>query len=420
MILRQNIGSTDGLGQSLPPVGFEALLVARSVTAASTPTTFNDSDVLQTAGVTAWNEAQIVATVPLTTEVSFESLRPSAEVDSSGYVTRLTNGAAKIRCSANGVASIVQFDVTLTGGQVISEFVDYTDGTVSELIATPGMAAMAPGTTLPYFSAFDVVANTFTKSTTCWAKDFLPSMAVSTDIFGVWTTANRGALITTRHHAGAHHWDVTSPTAGKGYVIGTKIRYRGASGTIYERTVIGVAYWADLVIATLDSVLPADVTPLPIVGEWIVNSRANSGSSASYYSGGIGFFVDQNLQCKAMVLGNPLAASLTGIEDATVNGTLHSNAIPLFSVGVNSYITADFLTGKTGFFGSGVTGDSGSAVMVIANEAPALMFTFYGPVVGTPLFNSGGALVNSLIAAADTNAVISTGYTVTVAADPTL
>jgi hypothetical protein len=64
-------------------------------------------------------------------------------------------------------------------------------------------------------------------------------------------------------------------------------------------------------------------------------------------------------------------------------------------------------------------GDSGKPFFVVAATTPLLvsLFTYAnsGPFIGA----NDGAIVNALIANADADAGVSTGYTVTVATDPT-
>jgi len=418
MILSQDMSSSTIVTQTPPLVGIAVSLIPKSEEAAETLGTFHDSEIMTSSDVEAWNEAQLIPSVPLDSEVAYDSLSPSvASVDAGGYVSRIADGVAKIRCRMNDGTTIKRIDVTSSGGQAISEFVGYTEGTASELLASAILDLMTPGTTLPFFTSYNLSASSFTTSATCWAKDIIGSMAVAANIFGSWTTANRGAPITPLHHVGARHWQVTSPTAGYGYVIGTKIRYRGVSGTVYERTVVGVAHWGDIVIATLNTALPADVVPRKIVGDWLLQSRVDSGSGATYYAGGVALFVDQFFNCKAMVIGNPLSLERVATEDVTIDGDSHANAIPLMNAAGQTYAT-DFIGDKIGYFGQGVPGDSGSEVDVIIDGEPALLFCLYGPVTGPPLLNNNGALVNSLIAEADVNAGVSTGLTVTIAPDP--
>lgn len=67
-----------------------------------------------------------------------------------------------------------------------------------------------------------------------------------------------------------------------------------------------------------------------------------------------------------------------------------------------------------------VDGDSGQPVFIVIAGTPVLAWAWTTPISGTPVWQANGAVLNALIAVSDANAGVSTGYTVTVATDPTL
>jgi hypothetical protein len=158
---------------------------------------------------------------------------------------------------------------------------------------------------------------------------------------------------------------------------------------------------------------------MKIAGSWITQDNTviqSASQERSYYCAGAAIFTDQFADVYACELGSSVSKNSYFAPDETLNAVTYS-ACDYWTIVRN---TPEALTGYSSMFKTPIGGDSGQPVMAIVDGDPVLLFCWWTPVSGPPTWRHNGALLNALISAVDTAAGISTGYTVTVATDPTL
>jgi hypothetical protein len=178
--------------------------------------------------------------------------------------------------------------------------------------------------------------------------------------------------------------------------------------------VSGSAFY-DMMMVAFNEDVGGSIDPLPVVGDWIANV---SGSTCAFQL--VGIWSDQNRDAGFFDTGYLDYAS-SFLSSETWQGislsALNPSYLNFSSDGLPSRKLPSLDAYRATYKTSGVSGDSGSAVLV--------------PVTGgwavAGCMRSWGAcpfphatILNKLIELADTDAGISTGYTVTVAPDPTL
>jgi hypothetical protein len=295
---------------------------------------------------------------------------------------------------------------------------------LSKLLADNVLNRITAGKTRTFFTDYsNSLRTSYTLDPNCWLANVnLSGCPVLTTIFGSYSSANRGALITNQHVLGALHY-----INNTGYSVGSKIQCCGTDGIVYERTVIGVGKGiGDIVVATLDSPFPEVVSPLRLAGSWLAPSQ--NWTSSSYYFGGAFFYLDQHYRGHYL-LGRTAASSMT---NGKISLTLGDTTYPDYYMSITftsrasalSPSTPSMLSGKTDYMLDAVTGDSGSPVMVLVNNEPLLVGTWFQPTTAPALWNSNGVAANYLIGVADADAVsknnltVATGKVVSVAPAP--
>lgn len=386
-----------------------AVATLKSEAAAATPATFYDSDVLENTSAETWNEYEIKS--PLGSSYTLENLSTCQSL-TAGVVAPVGDGGfGRIRVTDGVVSKILKCDTTKRGGQAFREFVEYSEGSISRYLYDQVGALFDATPDVDYYSTYNHSTSTYTRNASCWAASIdLSCVAVASNSGSGWTRQRGGVLITSRHLLIARHFP---------YGVGTQVRFCNAAGTVETRTVIGVASTsgeADLWVCTLSSAVTV-ASPCAIAGTWIAQGRTVANNFASWYSGGGVIHTDQNAKIYAATLGNCVALAKSYSRNVTIGGTTFADCEgEAFADHAESgAIPAEF----AGLRHQPVTGDSGQPVFVIIEGEPVLLWTWTSSYSGTPVYLHNGAVLNALIAAADTNASISTGLTITVATDPT-
>lgn len=351
--------------------------------------------------------------------VTLENLTPSvASLSESGLLTRTTDGVAKVVATGD-TESVFYLPVTQSGGQEFSVFDGWADASASKSVSDEMEALWIAGGTLPLFSTQNDASGTYVKAAGCWADGIdLSGLAVALSLDGgsTWSQGNAPSVITRRHGAVVDHWgfDYSAAVA----------RFRGADGTLHERAVIGVSdYFAgdDLRILTFAAPeLPESVTPFEVVGEWFREGLTNVSSHIyECWCGAYGFTVNQNYQAVGMFIGRGIEFSRT-YRKTSPGGLVYYAYIDIYGEPSALPLANGHLDDYAEFFTAIITGDSGKPTFILQGGAACLLSLFTsahsGPFVGA----LDGAIANEMILSADDNAGISTGYTVTVAADPTI
>jgi hypothetical protein len=373
------------------------------------PSTFYDSDIYQNTNSSSWNEFDVV--VPFMSSATI-SLLSGASTLTNGRVAPLGNGGvSRIQVLDGNVSNILRLDTTKRGGSTYREFLDYAAGSVSEYLRDQVEALFVEDPDTNYFSTYSHGTATYTRNSSCWAADIdLSAIAVATNSGSGWTRQRGGTLITPRHVLLAAHYGLT---------VGSQVRFAGPDGTVETRTVTGVASntgFGDTLIAVLSSNVTV-AEPLKIPSDtWFEQGVDISGLTRSSFIGGAAIHIDQFARVYACGIGSTVNKQSSYAPNVSYDGTDYlscpvvawaSHSQEVFTGGIPSPIKIP------------VSGDSGQPLMALINGDPVLLFCWLYSSAGPPTWRHNGAVLNALISAADTSAGVSTGYTVTVATDPT-
>ena len=224
------------------------------------------------------------------------------------------------------------------------------------------------------FTSQDHASSTYVRNPDLWCGDLDITCASPWNSSGGHKRA--GTLVTPRHVIGAAHYE---------YSVGAVVRFVEKDGTVHDRTVAGKArhpesrnHHPDLTIYTLDSDLPSTIKPCAVM-------------PSDYTS----YLVNE--QVKTACLG------LDQEEKALI--------IDWFSGGrMRTPIDPNRLI----FHENKISGDSGNPAFIIVGGELVLVtvWTFGGAGSGTTVADYISDL-NTMIATADTQAGVSTNYTVT-------
>lgn len=375
---------------------------------AATPSSFYDSETLEVTGAEAWNQYEISS--ELGNSYTFENLSVCQTLTGNSVAPVGDGGTGRIRVTNGSVSKILKCDTTKSGGQTYSEFVQYAAGTIPRYLYDQISAIFDATPDTSYYSAYNHAAATYTRNPLCWAASIdLSCVAVANNATGEWARQRGGTLITSRHILIAAHFPCG---------VGTQVRFSNAAGTVQTATVIGSAASGvgDMWVCTLSAVITV-ANPCEIVGEWISQDPEYAyGNTYSYYAGGLVIHMTQNALVYAATLGFTTTKVQQPYDAESVGGTSFPSA--------SLYNWIDHGRGAIPAIYDAmrytpIPGDSGQPAFVIIDGQPVLLGAAQGPETRSAVQNANGAVLNALIAAADTNAGISTGYTVTIAPDPT-
>lgn len=437
MTLQQNIANqrtlTIGAVQPLNVVASPTLVSGAAFT--TTVAGVEDSMLEQSTSAASWNEFGFSA--PLNETVTYESLTPSCGTIEDGRLVRAgSGGMVSVKATSAGRSKVIHCNTGSTSA-VTTRFSTYADGSDSLTLANNILSRINETSELTFFTNYTNVQTggqtIFTKNTNCWLYGVnMSGCAIDGNIFNTYSSANKGALITSHHLLGADHWQSTFPSPGtgansnNGLRVGQTFRFRGEDGTVHSRQIIGVGRgYGDCVVATLATGLPASVTPFKLAGDWHArNPTATNSSQNSYWNGGAVFYLDQEYKARFMLGATKARVSASNYGPTYPNSSSQS----IFNTpSQDSALTgAALVSGKTAFFREGIVGDSGSGIFYLVGGEAILVGTFYYPNWCHAVGIANGVLANEMIAAADADAIARgslvspTGLTVTVAADPTL
>jgi hypothetical protein len=261
----------------------------------------------------------------------------------------------------------------------------------------------------------------------CWASgwDF-----TGIPVFNVHRNGFKacGVAITRRHVWITHHYGIKTP--------GSVMRWLDSNNEIVERTVIGVTPSAspaelfnsnkaigDTMMVTLSEDLPETVAVYPVVDE----SWAHTKSAVPFFG---------THQCTGVWLDQSRRAYFfSGMDHQTkpwsnrtgdINGVTISDVIGAAWVGGSwSSLGKKFIANEPApftpyesFFVSPTYGDSSSPMFLPLTSSSLAVQTLLTSAQGGS--SPASVVMNALIAFTDAAAGVSTGYTVTVATDPTI
>lgn len=251
----------------------------------------------------------------------------------------------------------------------------------------------------------------------------IPHATFTCHAYGVGSS-QRGGLrftaITKRHLVGVAHY---------GYTVGQVVEFRTVENTPVFRTVVAVwSGWnynpgapiADFSVTLLDSDLPSSIVPAPVVGDWI--NQIQSGATDSTFTFCPQFYGiclwnnDGHItpiareSSKDIVINNGIGATVDGISVSWLSARINNEG---YGIRHTEHAGLNYQSSASDFHHIRRAGDSGSPQFVPVAEGWAL-----SNVVDSSLWTA--PKINAAIAAVDSIAGISTGYTVTVAPDPTI
>lgn len=312
---------------------------------------------------------------------TYESLNPEiATIELDGTITRVASGLCTVLIKGPITLRIV-LDLTTVVGASTTTYSNPVVGSLAEelinQIDSRINSTQSMNTNGVVFATQDHNTDTYVRNINLWCSD------VDLTSISPWNSDSNnrkaGTLVTQRHILGAAHYQ---------YPTGTTVRFVGTDNSVYDRVIVGTKrhpnyspYFPDLTIYTLDSDLPVAITPTKLM-------PANFGNYAKQFSNNRIAAIGLDQQEKALIM------------DWRGDGGF--------------WYPTD--TDRLTFSEQIVGGDSGNPAFVINNGELVLItvWTFGGAGAGTQVADHITD-INQMITDSDTNAGVSTGYTVTTA-----
>lgn len=411
-----------------PALGVEA--IPTGVDGASTPSTYGDVTIDNVTLSAVYNRYLVNMLAPIDAVTVNNLSETVLDLTEWPYVDRLMEGYGTVELVNGGVKQRFSLNCNdVSGGGTENRVTGFSSSTLGAhtwailepLLIAGGDDVCLSGGVLSG-SNWDFGAATYNAA--CWAADF--------DFSGVshknswWNISSPcGTAITERHVVMAAHY---TPPAGTVLTFiapdGTKVTrtilaynagtITGNSGKLNDNPVVG-----DVAIATLSGPNLSDdgITIYPIAGDWI-HKDMGGGSFAAQWLG-----VKLTQTRKVALCGRTDTSATTPLlVSGTYNGTTFTDKkvahVTDWGSAMENFLPY-FLRSYAARMAANIVGESGHPRFIpLTSTALALA----GCVTAS---NGGGPypdedIWNACIASADTAAGISTGYTVTVAPDPTL
>ena len=316
---------------------------------------------------------------------TFQNLTPAvATIGVDGVVERHQSGICKVICRSGNIGVPITLDLQTKGGDVsVDDYVSPAVGSMVETLISEVETRITNGMTMAtngvIYTTKNHATQTYVRNPNLWCADVADGLTA----FSPWNSrganTRAGTLVTPRHALGVPHYPL---------MVGDTIRYVAADNTVFSRTIIGKArdpnyhpYHPEFEIYTLSSDLPASIKPCKVMpADWS------------------NYLVNNQHTRPPMLCLDQEGKVLTLDLDRSVN---HWFLNPL---------TAP----RTIFMEDKIGGDSGQpAALIVAGEIILITVLLYGfQGAGTPIAKHIPA-INAMILAADTQAGVSTGYTVT-------
>lgn len=354
--------------------------IERVVTSSASSSEVTVADVVYDRHITAEFHDEGRVTVFGMAVAALQNLTPEvADVDADGNISPHQSGVLSVL--VKGVISKrLDIDLSTQEASTVDVFNRLADGSAGKAATdwvdsriNSGMTMAANGLV---YTTQDHATSTYVRNPSLWCAD------ADLTCISPWNSdhANKkaGTLVTARHVINAAHYE---------FPVGTTLRFVANDNTVHERTVTGkkrhpdyYAYAPDLTIYTLDSDLPAAVTPCKLmpsnVGDYITKPTISRIPALG---------LDQ--EEKALIIDWAGGGSFFSPTDS-------DRAI---------------------FHETKIGGDSGNPAFLIVNGELVLVtvWTFGGAGSGTPVADYLADL-NQMIVDADAHAGVSTGYTVNV------
>ena len=315
-----------------------------------------------------------------------------ATTDDDGNITRVAEGTARFGYTESGVTKSIDVDLNnKTDGATVVEFTSVVVGSLSEHLSNEVDSRINSGMTLAanggLFTTQDHDTPSYVRNVNFWGSD------IDLTCISPWNSNagnfKAGTLLTPRHLLGAAHYE---------FGVGTVVRFVAMDNTVVSRTVTGKkrhpdfnGLSPDFTIYTLDSDVPASITHCKVmpsdVYDYMIYSRYVEGVwySNMYFARPAGFGLDQ--EEKGLIADLYKSGGNAGFQNPVDSDRLLLHE-PL------------------------VLFDSGNPGFIILNGELVCTTVWSGPWGGTAISGQIADL-NQMIIDADTQAGVSTGYTVT-------
>lgn len=219
---------TPNPAQLIVPPAFDFTAEWQDESAISTPGSLgspyvvDDANVSDEVGAETRLEGPIFTTPPDAIEkMVFESANPAvATVDSTGYVTSITDGSTTVRCRRRHVLREVSIAAAVDQVETVTLLNAYLSGTVGKHIKDEATALLAASTQTNIYSSGT------TRNANVWTGDYnLTGVAYSNTTSG--NAQRGGTLISPRHIIFVDHYKIA---------VGATITFVTANGTEVTRT----------------------------------------------------------------------------------------------------------------------------------------------------------------------------------------
>jgi hypothetical protein len=330
---------------------------------------------------TIWNDYQLLPFVGIGSPAPvYESLTPSvATVDENGVVSRVSDGVAVVRCTIGGVSKTKKFVFKQTIGGTSDIWAGFATDSLAYYFAQQidsSLVGKSAATALRVFTTQNHASSVYVRNPSFWAADKVASLCAVSPWNSRGGATYAGVPITRRHHSHAAHLPLHA---------GDVLRWVLPDNSVIERTVIGAASandGSDLRVATLSADLPTNIPPAKVLPENIKSYLPR---------------VDFDRRIPAIFF------------DQEEKGLVHDITYPLTEVIGN---TKPLIEKRIEFWEQIVGGDSGNIGGNWVGDNFVAFSTGFQSAGGSPS-SARNAAINATIAAADANAGVSTGYTVT-------
>ena len=371
-------------------VAFTISLVSETIVVTPTSTVSQqrgDSQYDVVTASTVYDGGRLTASNTVGNFNSWQSLDTSvATIDEYGQITRISEGTGVFSFTDKGVTKVFYVNLNnRVGSESVYTFQNVLAGSLAEHLSAQVddriNSGMSLATNAPLYTTQDHSTPSYVRNTNFWAND------VDLTCISPWNSnsANRkaGTLITPRHILNSAHYE---------FPVGTSVRFITSDNQVITRTVVGrkrhpdyslSGYQPDLTIYTLDSDLPASISFCKLM--------------PSDYTD---YITRENL------VDTRIAAFGLDQEEKGLVRDISNNT----QIEFQEPTDADRLL----LYERIISGDSGNPVFVIFNGELVLLtvWTFGGAGKGSLVANYISDL-NQMIVDSDSNAGVSTGYTVT-------
>jgi hypothetical protein len=336
--------------------------------------------------------------------------------------TRIAPGVGRLRIDYGGYAESLSLDFRGVSDYQSDRLIGFTSGTVGAIALGVALALAVSEPDMHYYDSPTYVEG-LARNPDCWAAAFDLSGVPVVHLSGGFKGG--GALITPRHFICSHHYLPTNR-------VGSVLKFVAADGTLVTCTVIGQTTGSanglktnttinvgDLAVLLLDSDVPTGVKIYPVAGDWVskIELLSVDGSFGTYH------YEDA---CPFILLDQERRVGLSvRSEISTTRGLVPGTLISIGSgISYEPYAHGGrFSTGRYAYASTvleivGIKGDSGSPVFVPLPGPSLALYTVMSTPSSGPVIHE--SIANAMIREVDARYGITTGYTVTVAPDPSL